>query len=69
MQRCFDAIAETGRPVGSGATLASLLVHKLVQKVGYRPIMQGDTPRSLALYEPTPEAMEEWKLWKANGGA
>lgn len=65
MQRCFDAIAETGRPIGRGATLATLLVHHLVRPAGYRPIMQGDIPRSLALYQPTPEAQREWEAWRA----
>ena len=67
MQRCFDAIATTGRPIGRGATLATLLVHKLVRPAGWLTVNPGPTQIGVRLYEPEPYAMEEWKQWKASG--
>ena len=67
MQRCFDAIATTGRPIGRGATLATLLLHKLVRPAGWLTVHPGPTQIGVRLYEPELYAMEEWKQWKASG--
>ena len=65
MQRCFDAIATTGRPIGRGATLASLLMHKLVRPAGWLTMNPGPTQIGVRLYKPTPEAQREWEAWMA----
>ena len=65
MQRCFDAIATTGRPIGRGATLATLLVHKLVRPAGWLTVNPGPTQIGVRLYKPTPEAQREWEAWRA----
>ena len=65
MQRCFDAIATTGRPIGRGATLATLLVHKLVRPAGWLTVNPGPTQIGVRLYKPTPEAQREWEAWMA----
>ena len=65
MQRCFDAIATTGRPIGRGATLATLLVHKLVRPAGWLTVNPGPTQIGVRLYKPTPEAQREWEAWGA----
>ena len=65
MQRCFDAIATTGRPIGRGATLATLLLHKLVRPAGWLTVNPGPTQIGVRLYKPTPEAQREWEAWRA----
>ena len=67
MQRCFDAIATTGRPIGAAKTLASLMVHHLVRQVEFETIRPGPTQIGVPIYEPTPEAKRQWDEWrKAN---
>lgn len=68
MQRCFDAIAETGRPIGAEKTLAALLIKHLVRPTEWLIVNPGPTQIGLQLYAPTPEAQRMWDAWKANRG-